>query len=652
MRLFGFPGTKLDCLPMVSVIRLLIYCIFAFKNFSQTSETFTVYRCQQHDLQGVALGSRVASMECEAQALGSRLVSRKCLVLSLSDASMGTLENATFHNVAGVLIVLPSHGWSRHLEEHFADFEHGLLSTELAVPVYFVFEDNHVAAIQKDLSERAEIEVHGGVMSAISNVLWSTGHRLVVHSTPLSRLDHASVTNIEGYLRSNADQNLPVIVICAHYDALSAIPSLSHGADANGSGVVTLLEIARIFAHIFGSSGTRPKYDLVFLLSGGGNYNFVGSKRWVDQVSKVTNGLAFLDSVAYVICLEGLGSSQFANALFAHLSRPPKHGSFAHQFLRNVNLSSVLHWGNVSFAVDTASHPSFVYPVHKKINLNEDFLSWEHERFSAYRLLGVTLSSWPSHHVANQMRHRSFDGGPVFRTLACSGKQTTRACFRGAVCPHVLARNTRIVAEALFRTVFEIEDVQTVLDTPFVRKQWITDDSVAALLDLVVRHPRSSQLLLDDDEHPDRSTWKSPPVSLHPREPKSGLLQSLEYLMKSLLHHVHVVRHPLSSQSTGKQVKSASKFRPSAVEDDQSVTLGGPGDTLSSRSPAVAYASAFGDVDVVLYTATGPATMSVYRLKSSAFDLFVALAIGFYLAVLYFILELPCVEQTLKNVTH
>ncbi|KAF7232411.1 hypothetical protein EG68_09193 [Paragonimus skrjabini miyazakii] len=635
---------------MISVIRLFIYCVFAFKNFSETSETFTVYRCQQHDLQGVAIGSRVASMECEAQALGSRLVSRKCLVLSLLDASIGTLENATFHNVAGVLVVLPSHDWSRYLEQHFVNFEHELLSTELAIPVYFVFEDNIITAIQKDLNERAEVEVRGGVMSTISNVLWSTGHRLVVHSAPPSRLDHAFVINVEGYLRSSAEQNLPVIVVCAHYDALSAIPSLSHGADANGSGVVALLELARIFAHIFGSSGTRPKYDLVFLLSGGGNYNYVGSKRWIDQISKETNGLAFMDSVAYVICLEGLGSSQFANALFAHLSRPPKHGSFSHQFLRNVNLSSVLHWGNVSFAVDTPSHPSFVYPVHKKINLNEDFLSWEHERFSAYRFSGVTLSSWPSHHVANQMRHRSFDGGPVFRTITCNGKQTTRRCFRGTVCPSVLARNTRIVAEALFRTVFEIEDVQAVLHTPFVRKQWITDDTVAALLDLVVRHPRSSQLLLVD-EHPDGSAWKSPPVSLHPHKPKSGPLQSLEYLMKSLLHHVQVVRHPLSSQSTSKQVKSASKFRPSAVEDDRSVTFGGPGDTQSARSPAVAYASAFGDVDVVLYTAAGPATMSVYRLKSSAFDLFVAVAIGFYLAVLYFILELPCVEQTLKTVT-
>ncbi|KAF8564457.1 hypothetical protein P879_10612 [Paragonimus westermani] len=313
MGLGGLPDTKSAYMFKISVIRLLIYCIFAFKKFSETSETFTVYRCQQHDLQGVAMGSRVASMECEAQALGSRLVSRKCLVLSLSDASIGKLENATFNNVAGVLIVLPSHEWSRYLEERFVNLEHELLSTELALPVYFVFEDSIIAAIQKDLNVRAEMEVHGGVISsrfssatyfkAISNVLWSTGHRLVVHSAPVSRLDHASLVNIEvklvyigidpfkGYLRSNAEQNLPVVVVCAHYDALSAIPSLSHGADANGSGVVALLELARIFAHIFGSYGTRPKYDLVFLLSGGGNYNYMGSKRWVDQISKETNGL-------------------------------------------------------------------------------------------------------------------------------------------------------------------------------------------------------------------------------------------------------------------------------------------------------------------------------------------------------------------------
>jgi Zn-dependent M28 family amino/carboxypeptidase len=79
------------------------------------------------------------------------------------------------------------------------------------------------------------------------------------------------------------DDSLPTVAIVAHYDASGAAPTLSFGADSNGSGVTILLELARIWGHLYRSSKSRPKFNMVFLLAGGGKINFLGTKRWLDE---------------------------------------------------------------------------------------------------------------------------------------------------------------------------------------------------------------------------------------------------------------------------------------------------------------------------------------------------------------------------------
>ena len=55
-----------------------------------------------------------------------------------------------------------------------------------------------------------------------------------------------SLVSVSGVLPgADRDSLHPTILVVAHYDSAGAAPSLSAGADSNGSGVAVLLELAR-----------------------------------------------------------------------------------------------------------------------------------------------------------------------------------------------------------------------------------------------------------------------------------------------------------------------------------------------------------------------------------------------------------------------
>jgi hypothetical protein len=66
---------------------------------------------------------------------------------------------------------------------------------------------------------------------------------------------------------------LQVILHNSYFQALSV------GSDSNGSGVVALLEIARLFSRLYSNPKTRGKYNLLFGLTSGGPYNYNGTSK-------------------------------------------------------------------------------------------------------------------------------------------------------------------------------------------------------------------------------------------------------------------------------------------------------------------------------------------------------------------------------------
>ena len=80
---------------------------------------------------------------------------------------------------------------------------------------------------------------------------------------------------------------------------------------------------------------------MVFLLSGGGKFNYQGSRKWLEDGLDNTGGAfteqtsALLSNTKLVVCLEGLASSD-TNSLRMHVSKPPNPGTAAHTVHSNL----------------------------------------------------------------------------------------------------------------------------------------------------------------------------------------------------------------------------------------------------------------------------------------------------------------------------
>eukprot|EP01105_Mastigella_eilhardi_P026421 TRINITY_DN7644_c0_g1_i1.p1 TRINITY_DN7644_c0_g1~~TRINITY_DN7644_c0_g1_i1.p1 ORF type:complete len:556 (-),score=199.38 TRINITY_DN7644_c0_g1_i1:59-1696(-) len=358
--------------------RALLLLLLAALACAQQPSTFTAHRLAQLDVTPAAteagaaapqhVGSQRAAMSLldavplrEALAAGEgedALFGKVVVVGDYRELTAALVRDLTEQRGAGaVLVAVPGEAQQAALTaEQVAAWravESGLLQTEIPAPVYFAARDDMPAELFASRS---------GPLAQQNRL------RLSASASQPSALTDPQLINIEAHLRTptaaTEEQQRQTIVIAAHYDTFSAVPGMTTGADSNGSGAVALLELARIFSKLYGVARVQPAFDLTFLLTAGGALNFAGARHWLEAVSEEAAA-----GIEFALCLDSVAGSA-GDDLYLHVSKPPKEPAVQRLYDAFQNCSV----------------------VHKKVNVANPEVAWEHEQFALRHVLAATFS--------------------------------------------------------------------------------------------------------------------------------------------------------------------------------------------------------------------------------------------------------------------
>uniref|UniRef100_A0A6I8R9I9 Nicalin n=1 Tax=Xenopus tropicalis TaxID=8364 RepID=A0A6I8R9I9_XENTR len=440
--------------PLTFIVFLPAVLLLVSPLQAEAAHEFTVYRMQHYDLQGQSYGTRNSVLNTEARTVQADVLSRRCVLMRLADFSFEQYQKALRQSAGAVVIILPPNmaALPQDIVQQFMDIEPEMLSMETQVPVYFAVEDEELLSIYEQTLAASASQGTSSAAEVLLHTATANGFQMVTSGAQSKAVSDWLVTN----------------------DRLHS--------DSNGSGVTILLELARLFSRLYTYKRTHAGYNLLFFASGGGKFNYQGTKRWLEDHLDHTDSSLLQDNVAFVLCLDTLGNG---DTLHLHVSKPPREGTLQHAFLRELEMVMVVQFPEVKFSM-----------VHKKINLAEDTLAWEHERFAIRRLPAFTVSHLESHR---------------------SGHRNSILDLRWKVDTQVLARNTRIIAEALTRVIYNLTEKAAPSDLQiFTQQMQVQKEQLDAVMQWLTGQPRAAQLVDKD----------------------SSLLSTLEYYMSRYLKDV------------------------------------------------------------------------------------------------------------------
>jgi len=435
----GFPVYLLIAIPLLLIMSPVCP--------ANAAHEFTVYRAQQYSLQGTTYGSKSSIINLEARSLKTwSNRSRHCVFVLMDNFTTEAYEQISAGSGALVLIVPPA-PYTQEQQNKMMEIEQTILLSDTAIPIYVMHWSVEVNNLIEDLADSKIIDENASsAAKAFINSVSANGYQIVVSPSKPVLQQNIAVSTIQGQLIGYGFQDkLPSILIVAHYDSFGLASELSYGADSNGSGAALLLLLAKVLSRVYAEKN-RPKYNVMFILSGGGKLNYLGSKNWIEQQMEKSNTL---QDVSFVLCLDSLGSDK---NIYAHVSKPPKDDSKMGNFMNELN-------NNLG--------ESELKIIHKKINLGSDMLAWEHERYSIRRLPAFTLSSLKSH--KNNSRRSILD---TIETLDTK----------------IVYRNAQIIAKTLVSHLYDYN----MSETPKINLDF---ESLRSSLDLLVLQPRSTQII-------------------------------------------------------------------------------------------------------------------------------------------------------------
>ncbi|XP_041365252.1 nicalin-1-like [Gigantopelta aegis] len=439
---------------------------------ANAAQEFTVFRMQQFDLQGSSYGCRNSLVNMEVRPMDAKMLTRRCVVAQLREVTMPKFRDLLTQNAGALLILLPEilSDLTDEEKKHLQSLERDLLSEETSLPVYFLYETPVLRDIYNDIQLGGSGDQAPTAWEALLGAATANGFQMYVNGPQAKSMPDFQIVTLQGHLSGKGiEEQLPTVIVAAHYDASGIAPGMSFGADSNGSGVIALIELARLFSKLYTNSRTHAKYNLVFLLTGAGKFNYQGTKKWIEDNFENQESSLMLD-VAYVLCLDTIGST---DQLRLHVSKPPKEESAGGIFLKHLEEITKSHFPEVEFKL-----------VHKKINLADEMLAWEHERFSIKRLPAFTLSRLDTHK------------SPERASILDTKEQVSLPKLR---------RNIQILAETMARHIYNLstqgtfklftEGLEIIESSQTAWLEFLTNQSMAASL-----LPKTSPILATLEE--------------------------------------------------------------------------------------------------------------------------------------------------------
>ncbi|KAM4808393.1 BOS complex subunit NCLN-like [Rhinophrynus dorsalis] len=439
-----------------------------------TSLEFPVYRMQQYNLQGRAHGCQSSQVHAESRTLEAELLTRRCVIMRLREFSMDKWHQVLSQSAGAVLILVPPDA-STALPgpaQCFMEQEMELLRNVSLLPVYFALEDEQVLTIYEESKAISQSLRSSTALEVLLGTVTGSGFQMTTGEMQSKPISSSVIVTLEGLLAGQGEaEELPIVAIVAHYDSFGAAPWLAFGADSNGSGVAVLLEMMRLFHLLYSNPRSQPKYSLLFSLTGGGKFNYQGSKLWLEKHLDHSETSPFNENVMFVLCLDTLANG---DSLHIHVSKPPLEGTAQWEFIKQ--LQSVIKL------------PQFqevnISMIHKKINLGEELMAWEHEQFSLRRVPAFTVSHLDSHK---------------------NGLKSSILDTRSQVDMKKLRRNTQILCEALARLMYKDSLKETTEKLQIFQGELEVEETrLTAVLDWLVSQPRAAQLI--GERHPLLST--------------------------------------------------------------------------------------------------------------------------------------------------
>ena len=350
--------------PTIFIIFLVVAlpCL-AMASFEQDAFRFLQFSQGEAASTGPQQSSMSLTITTRAGVVGNDRLGRYVVLLHAEEVSVAELEHLS-RACGGMVILYNEEGKG---SEEWMAAQQWLLTHAVPVPVYFVHSNERWEGIARDLDKLARSK-----MQAIDQ-FWplQNSYHLEIAAPAPKLVDELHLPSVQSFL-AGSGSNPSTIIITAHVDTFSSAPATSFGVNDNGSGVMALLELARLFSKLYEEESTRGENNILFLVTSGGRLNHAGVKHWLSKLDVVET-----DRIEYALNLDAIGESD----LYLHVTRSAKND-------RVEQLYNIIS--------ETASTMNIPYDVvQKKINLKDDNVYWGHEQFARKKVVSGTISSLP-----------------------------------------------------------------------------------------------------------------------------------------------------------------------------------------------------------------------------------------------------------------